>query len=126
MCYCNIEAWKFVSRVVDEDLSIQLVKCPFAMRSSKSVPFMHNFRKLSCAVSLRTFCGHYVSEEVVNKILDDHYSITAALKHMNCPIVFPFTKTRHRKKASEMLMATIRGGQGLYYDISQAKPGALW
>ena len=70
----------------------------------KPVPFMHEFRELMCAVSLRTFCGHYVSEEAVKKIADDYYLITAALELVNFPIIIPFTKTWYGKKASEMVM----------------------
>lgn len=65
---------------------------------------MHEFRELMCAVSLRTFCGHYVSDEAVKKIADDYYLITAALELVNFPIIIPFTKTWYGKKASEMVM----------------------
>lgn len=68
------------------------------------MPFMHEFRELMCAVSLRTFCGHYVSEEAVKKIADDYYLITAALELVNFPIIIPFTKTWYGKKASEMVL----------------------
>lgn len=65
---------------------------------------MHEFRELMCAISLRTFCGHYVSDEAVKKIADDYYLITAALELVNFPIIIPFTKTWYGKKASEMVM----------------------
>lgn len=65
---------------------------------------MHEFRELMCAVSLRTFCGHHVSDEAVKKIADDYYLITAALELVNFPIIIPFTKTWYGKKASEMVM----------------------
>lgn len=57
-----------------------------------------------CAVSLRTFCGHHVSDEAVKKIADDYYLITAALELVNFPIIIPFTKTWYGKKASDMVM----------------------
>ncbi|KAG6362153.1 hypothetical protein INS49_010382 [Diaporthe citri] len=70
----------------------------------KPVPFMHEFRELMCAVSLRTFCGHHVSDETVKKIADDYYLITAALELVNFPIIIPFTKAWYGKKASDMVM----------------------
>lgn len=65
---------------------------------------MHDCRELMCAISLRTFCGHYVSDEAVKKIADDYYLITAALELVNFPIIIPFTKTWYGKKASEMVL----------------------
>ena len=70
----------------------------------KPVPFMPEFRELMCAVSLRTFCGHYISDEAVKKIADDYYLITAALELVNFPIILPFTKTWYGKKASDMVL----------------------
>jgi C-22 sterol desaturase len=70
----------------------------------KPVPFMPEFRELMCAVSLRTFCGHYVSDEAVKKIADDYYLITEALELVNFPIIIPFTKTWYGKKASDMVL----------------------
>lgn len=70
----------------------------------KPVPFMAEFRELMCAVSLRTFCGHYISDEAVKKIADDYYLITAALELVNFPIILPFTKTWYGKKASDMVL----------------------
>ena len=46
----------------------------------KPVPFMPEFREVMCAVSLRSFCGHYISDEAVKKIADDYYLITKALE----------------------------------------------
>lgn len=71
----------------------------------KPVPFMPEFRELMCAVSLRTFCGDYISNEAVKKIADDYYLITAALELVNFPIIIPFTATWYGKKASDMVMA---------------------
>ncbi|KAL2048968.1 hypothetical protein ABVK25_010821 [Lepraria finkii] len=70
----------------------------------KSVPFMPEFRELMCAVSLRTFCGYYISDEAVKKIADDYYLITQALELVNFPIILPFTKTWYGKKASDMVL----------------------
>jgi len=67
-------------------------------------PFMPHFRELMCAVSCRTFVGHYISEEAVKKIADDYYLITAALELVNFPIILPFTKTWYGKKASDMVL----------------------
>jgi len=71
----------------------------------KPVPFMPEFRELMCAVSLRSFCGYYISDEAVKKIADDYYLITAALELVNFPIILPFTKTWYGKKASEMVLS---------------------
>lgn len=71
----------------------------------KPVPFMVEFRDVMCAVSCRTFVGHYISDEAVKKIADDYYLITAALELVNFPIILPFTKTWYGKKAADMVLA---------------------
>ncbi|CAG8960943.1 hypothetical protein HYFRA_00002481 [Hymenoscyphus fraxineus] len=68
------------------------------------VPFMSEFREVMCAVSCRTFVGHYISDEAIKKIADDYYNITAALELVNFPIIIPYTKTWYGKKASEMVL----------------------
>jgi C-22 sterol desaturase len=68
------------------------------------VPFMPEFRELMCAVSCRTFVGHYISDEAIKKIADDYYLITAALELVNFPIILPFTKTYYGKKAADMVL----------------------
>lgn len=72
--------------------------------NNKPIPFMGEFRELMCAVSCRTFVGHYISDEAIKKIADDYYNITAALELVNFPIIFPFTKTWYGVKAAEMVM----------------------
>jgi sterol 22-desaturase len=67
-------------------------------------PWMPVFRELMCAVSCRTFVGHYMSERVVIKIAHDYYLITAALELVNFPIIIPFTKTWYGKKAADMVL----------------------
>ena len=69
----------------------------------KPLPFMPQFRELMCAVSCRTFVGHYISDSAVKKIADDYYMITAALELVNFPIVIPFTKTWYGKRAADMV-----------------------
>ncbi|PWY78359.1 cytochrome P450 [Aspergillus heteromorphus CBS 117.55] len=73
--------------------------------SGQPVPFMAEFREIMCAVSLRTFCGHYISDEAVKKIADDYYLITEALELVNFPLILPFTKTWYGKKASDLVLA---------------------
>ena len=68
------------------------------------VPFMPMFRELMCAVSLRTFVGHYMSDAAVKKIADNYWLITAALELVNFPIIIPFTKTYYGKKAADMVL----------------------
>lgn len=70
----------------------------------KPVPYMPEFRELMCAVSCRTFVGHYISDEAIKKIADDYYNITAALELVNFPIIIPFTRTWYGKKASDMVL----------------------
>jgi len=70
----------------------------------KGTPFMPIFRELMCAVSCRTFVGHYMSEAAVKKIADDYWMITAALELVNFPIIIPFTKTWYGKKAADMVL----------------------
>lgn len=69
-----------------------------------AVPFMPEFRELMCAVSCRTFVGHYISDEAIKKIADDYYLITAALELVNFPIILPYTKTWYGKKAADMVL----------------------
>lgn len=72
--------------------------------SGKSIPFMPVFRELMCAVSCRTFVGHYMPDAAIKKIADDYYKITAALELVNFPIIIPYTKTWYGKKASDMVL----------------------
>ena len=67
-------------------------------------PWMPMFRELMCAVSCRTFVGHYMTELAVKKIATDYYMITAALELVNFPIVLPFTKSWYGMKAVDMVM----------------------
>lgn len=73
-------------------------------KNGEPVAFMGEFRELMCAVSCRTFVGHYMTEEAVKKIADDYYNITAALELVNFPIIIPFTKTWYGKKAADMVL----------------------
>jgi C-22 sterol desaturase len=75
-----------------------------AANNHQPTPWMPEFREVMCAVSCRTFVGHYMSEEVVKKIADDYYLITAALELVNFPVILPFTKTWYGKKAADMVL----------------------
>lgn len=75
-----------------------------AATNHQPTPWMPEFRELMTAVSCRTFVGHYMSDEVVKKIADDYYLITAALELVNFPIILPYTKTWYGKKAADMVM----------------------
>ncbi len=70
----------------------------------KGTPFMPVFRELMCAVSCRTFVGHYMPKAAAKKIADDFWMITAALELVNFPIIIPFTKTWYGKKAADMVL----------------------
>jgi C-22 sterol desaturase len=73
----------------------------------KPVPFMGHFREINCALSCRTFVGHYISDEAVKKIADDYYCITAALELVNVPLSLyvPYTKVWLGKRAADGVLA---------------------
>jgi C-22 sterol desaturase len=73
--------------------------------NGEPVPFMNEFRELTCTVACRTFVGYYMSDEAVKKVSDDYYLITAALELVNFPIIIPFTKTWRGKKAADMVLS---------------------
>lgn len=70
----------------------------------KGTPFMPHLRELMCALALRTFVGHYMSDAAVKKVADDYWMITAALELVNFPYILPFTKTWYGKKAADMVL----------------------
>lgn len=68
------------------------------------IAFFKDFREIMCAVSLRTFCGSYITDEQVEKIADDYYLITAAMELVNFPIILPYTKTWYGRNTADMVM----------------------
>jgi sterol 22-desaturase len=68
---------------------------------------MGHFREINCALSCRTFVGHYISDEAVKKIADDYYCITAALELVNVPLSLyvPYTKVWKGKRAADGVLA---------------------
>jgi sterol 22-desaturase len=70
----------------------------------EAVPFMPTFRELMCALSCRTFVGHYMPDSAMKKIADDFYLVTAALELVNFPFILPFTKQWYGKKAADMIL----------------------
>lgn len=72
--------------------------------NGEAKPWVYQLRELMCAVSCRTFVGHYMSREQVKKVADDYYMITAALELVNFPIIIPFTKTWYGKKCADQVM----------------------
>lgn len=82
----------------------KFVELSQSKNNGKPVPFMPQFRELMCAVSCRTFVGHYMSEAEVKKIADDYYKITAALDLVNFPYILPFTRPWYGKKAADMVL----------------------
>lgn len=66
--------------------------------------WMGEFRDINCAVSLRTFCGRYITDEAVADISENYYKITAALELVNFPIILPFTKTWYGKKCADYVL----------------------
>jgi C-22 sterol desaturase len=67
-------------------------------------PFMHDFREINCAVSLKAFCGEYISNDQISLISDNYYRITAALELVNFPIILPFTKPWYGKRMADQTM----------------------
>jgi len=82
----------------------RFVKLSQEEHGGKPIPYMPQFRELMCAVSCRTFVGHYMSEAEVKKIADDFYKITAALDLVNFPYILPFTRPWYGKKAADMVL----------------------
>jgi C-22 sterol desaturase len=66
--------------------------------------FFHEFREMMCGLSLKTFCGDYITDEQIKKVADDYYLVTAAMELVNFPIILPFTKTWYGRKTADMTM----------------------
>lgn len=66
--------------------------------------FFPEFRELLCALSLRTFCGDYISDAQIKLIADNYFKITAALELVNFPIIIPYTKTWYGKQIADQTM----------------------
>lgn len=71
--------------------------------------FFPEFREMLCALSLRTFCGDYITEAQIKLIADNYYRITAALELVNFPIIIPYTKTWYGKKLADDTMKIFEG-----------------
>lgn len=82
----------------------RFVKISQVDNKGEPVQFMSEFRELQCALSCRTFVGHYMTEEAIKKVADDYYLITAALELVNFPIILPFTKSWYGKKCADMVL----------------------
>lgn len=70
----------------------------------KPTIYFHEMREILCALSLRAFCGNYITEDQIRKVADDYYLVTAALELVNFPIIIPFTKTWYGKRTADMAM----------------------
>ncbi|CEP60834.1 C-22 sterol desaturase LALA0_S02e00672g [Lachancea lanzarotensis] len=66
--------------------------------------FFHEMREIMCALSLKAFCGDYITEDQIRKVADDYYLVTAALELVNFPIILPYTKTWYGRKTADMTM----------------------
>ena len=75
--------------------------------------FFPQFRELLCALSLRTFCGDYITEEQISLITDNYFRITAALELVNFPIIIPYTKTWYGKKIADETMKIFESCAGM-------------
>ncbi|XBW36975.1 hypothetical protein QEN19_002555 [Hanseniaspora menglaensis] len=75
----------------------------------KSQVFFHEMREIMCALSLKAFCGDYITEDQIRKVADDYYLVTAALELVNFPIIIPYTKTWYGKRVADMTMKIFEG-----------------
>ncbi len=75
--------------------------------------FFPEFRELLCALSLRTFCGDYITEEQIALIADNYYRVTAALELVNFPIIIPYTKTWYGQKIADETMKIFESCAGM-------------
>lgn len=66
--------------------------------------FFPEFREIMCAISLRTFCGEYITEDQIKNVADNYYRVTAALELVNFPIIIPYTKTWYGQKIADDTM----------------------
>jgi C-22 sterol desaturase len=73
-------------------------------KDGKPRQYMGEFRDINCALSLRTFCGTYISDEAVADISENYYKITAALELVNFPIILPYTKTWYGKRCADFVI----------------------
>lgn len=89
---------------IQEKIQTQYLKRFVETSKNSPRPFMTDFREINCAVSLRTFCGEYITEEQISLIADNYYKITEALELVNFPIILPFTKPWYGKIAADMTM----------------------
>lgn len=90
--------------------------------------FFPEFRELMCAVSLRTFCGDYITEEQIALITDNYFRITAALELVNFPIILPFSKTWYGKKIADETMKIFEACAGMskkHINDNNGKPGCV-
>ena len=71
---------------------------------AKHIPFFQLFREINVAVSCRTFCGDYITDEAVKEISANYWRITAAMELVNFPIVLPFTKLWYGIKARKIVV----------------------
>ncbi|KAG7879491.1 hypothetical protein KL905_003112 [Ogataea polymorpha] len=74
------------------------------MTKDEPTVFFPVFREVMCAISLKTFCGDYITNAQIKEIADNYYLITAALELVNFPIIIPYTKTWYGKKIADMTM----------------------
>lgn len=75
--------------------------------------FFPEFREFLCALSLKTFCGEFITDEQIANIADDYYKITSALELVNFPIIIPYTKTWYGKKIAHETMCLFEECAGM-------------
>ncbi|KAK9476143.1 cytochrome P450 [Lipomyces japonicus] len=87
-----------------EEIYDKYLKIFLEMSKNGHTEFMPIFREINCAVSCRTFCGHYITDKQVKDISENYYLITKALELVNFPIILPFTNAWYGKKAADLTL----------------------
>ncbi len=73
------------------------------------VQYFLKFREYMCAISLKTFCGDYITEDQIQEVAVNYYRVTAALELVNFPIILPYTKTWYGRKIADETMNVFAG-----------------
>ena len=97
------KAWSVYLPPMAEVQNEYLERC-VKQSENGSTTYMHLFREFMCAISLRTFCGTYITESQVKVISDNYFKITEAMELVNFPIILPFTKPWYGKQMADMTM----------------------
>lgn len=74
---------------------------------SAPTPFQFRARDLTMDVSLRVFCGHYLTTDTCRQISEKYMDITAALQLVNFPLALPGTNVYKAIQARKFIVSAI-------------------